>query len=176
MEKPEKSYWQAAWEFDQYTQKELEEIKERWNAYINEKYSIGYSEENTCVIYRTSKDEECFTDFGIFKPVAYMWGRKPENIRNCKITIIEDNISLAAKYRSGYDENCTDYFGWISYGDDDDKPNRIALIQPNIKMFSIQFAGAGDYEAEHGAGKIVRLKVELLDDEESTKDNSEILS
>jgi len=159
MERPEKSYYDTLFDTNMFrSPKEREAIKKQWMEYINDKYKVGYSEETTC----TALAKGGYHHFGIIPKAAYMYGDRPEDVIKCKVTIIEDNVNLKKKYQSNYDANSTDYFGWIDYDDNDDKKCGIHMIQPNIKVFSVQFAGGGDYEVSKGAGKIVRLKVEIL--------------
>lgn len=161
MEKPEIFFRDALFDTKRhYSKEEYQQIKNEWIKYIDSKYGVGYSEENTCV---KQPGGNSLHFFNIHPKFAHLYGEKPENILNCRVTIIDDHVSLRNTYETdGYDENCVDYFGWIPYDDNDDRLHRISLIQPNIKVFSIQFSGGGDFEAKEGAGKIVRLKVECL--------------
>lgn len=160
MERPEISFHDALFDTKRhYSKEEYQQIKNEWIKYIDSKYGVGYSEENTCIKYPSGS----LHFFGIHPKLAYLYGETPENILNCRVTIVDDHVSLRDFYQTdGYDENCVDYFSWIPYDDNDDRTHRISLIQPNIKLFSIQFPGGGDREAKEGAGKIVRLKVEII--------------
>ncbi|WQJ53352.1 MAG: hypothetical protein [Wendovervirus sonii] len=160
MERPEISYRTALFDvIHNYTKDDLKAFKNNWVNYIDSKYVIGYSEENTC----TSFPSGGLRHFGIHPKLANMYGEKPENILKCKVTIIEDHVCLKDLFKCPeYDENSTDYFGWIPYDNEDDHIHGISLIRSNIKTFSMQFPGGGDIEAKDKSGKIVRLKVELI--------------
>jgi len=97
MERPEQSYYNAKYDFSRFrSESELEEIRKEWIAYINSKYTVGYSEENTCVKFPRGS----FHHFGIHPKAASMYGELPENILKCKVTIIEDNVSLKDRYKN----------------------------------------------------------------------------
>lgn len=55
------------------------------------------------------------------------------------------------------------YWGWIDY-DDPDEPT---MVQPHEGMFTMQFAYGPEAEAARGRGEIVRMTVELAEDDGS---------
>ena len=48
-----------------------------------------------------------------------MFARKPEEVRNVRLTIIEEDVLVNDLMRSpNYNENQVDYFGWIQFKED----------------------------------------------------------
>jgi hypothetical protein len=102
-------------------------------------YKIGTSFEINCTKQRHIRTGETIYDsFGINKNLAYMYGRKPEDVIKVKMTIIEEDVLLKDKFNDkNYDENCTDYFGLITW--EDDNSLSIGLIYANIKLYNMCF-------------------------------------
>jgi len=121
-----------------------------------------------------------YDSFGINPLHASIWGRNPEDIVKVKCTVIEEDVIISdlMKRDSGYDENCTDYFGWIDMEKEDNYD--IAMIFANIKLYFVCFPYGPDagrfwnydvensrtYEIEHHKGDrrgmTVRLKIEEI--------------
>lgn len=102
-------------------------------------YKIGTSFEITCTKRKhISTGETVYDNFGIIENLAYMWGRKPEDIVKVRCKIIEEDVLLMNKFKDkNYDENCTDYFALITW--EDDNSLSIGLIYPNIKLYNMCF-------------------------------------
>ena len=80
-------------------------------------YKVGTSFEINCAKRQHIRAGETIYDsFGIVENLAYMWGRKPEDIVKVKCTIIEEDVLLREKFKDeNYDENYTDYFALITW-------------------------------------------------------------
>ena len=102
-------------------------------------YKVGTSFEINCAKRKHIRTGETVYDsFGIDKEHAAMYGRKPEDVVKVKCTIIEEDVRLKDKFNDkNYDENCTDYFGLITW--EDDNSLRIGLIYANIKLYNMCF-------------------------------------
>lgn len=102
-------------------------------------YKVGTSFEINCAKRQhISTGETIYDSFGIVENLAYMWGRKPEDIVKVKCTIIEEDVLLREKFKdNNYDDNSTDYFGLITW--EDDGTLKIGLIYPNIKLYNMCF-------------------------------------
>ena len=102
-------------------------------------YKVGTSFEITCTKRKhIITGETVYDSFGIIENLAYMWGRKPEDIVKVRCKIIEEDVLLMNKFKDkNYDENCTDYFALITWGDDGTL--NIGLIYPNIKLYDMCF-------------------------------------
>ena len=102
-------------------------------------YKIGTTFEITCTKRKHIHTGEIVYDsFGIVENLAYMWGRKPEDIIKVRCKIIEEDVLLMNKFKDkNYDENCTDYFALITW--EDDGTLKIGLIYPNIKLYNMCF-------------------------------------
>ena len=102
-------------------------------------YKVGTSFEINCTKRQHIRTGEIIYDsFGIVENLAYMWGRKPEDIVKVKCTIIEEDVLLREKFKDdNYDDNSTDYFGLITW--EDDGTLKIGLIYPNIKLYNMCF-------------------------------------
>lgn len=102
-------------------------------------YKIGTSFEITCTKRKhIHTGETIYDSFGIVENLAYMWGRKPEDIIKVRCKIIEEDVLLMNKFKDeNYDENCTDYFALITW--EDDGTLKIGLIYPNIKLYNMCF-------------------------------------
>ena len=102
-------------------------------------YKVGTSFEITCTKRKhISTGETVYDNFGIVENLAYMWGRKPEDIVKVRCKIIEEDVLLMNKFKDeNYDENCTDYFALITW--EDDGTLKIGLIYPNIKLYNMCF-------------------------------------
>ena len=102
-------------------------------------YKIGTSFEITCAKRKhITTGETVYDSFGIVENLAYMWGRKPEDIVKVRCKIIEEDVLLMNKFKDeNYDENCTDYFALITW--EDDGTLKIGLIYPNIKLYNMCF-------------------------------------
>lgn len=102
-------------------------------------YKVGTSFEINCTKQKHTNTEEIVYDsFGIVENLAYMWGRKSEDVIKVKMTIIEEDVLLREKFKdNNYDDNSIDYFGLITW--EDDGTLKIGLIYPNIKLYNICF-------------------------------------
>jgi len=101
-------------------------------------YRIGTTLITTCAKRLSKTGEVYYRAFGISKKHANIYGEKPENVINCKLTIIEEDVLLKDKFKDkNYDENCIDYFGVITW--EDDGSLRIGCIQHNIKLYNMCF-------------------------------------
>jgi len=102
-------------------------------------YKVGTSFEITCTKRKhINTGETVYDSFGIVENLAYMWGRKPEDIIKVRCKIIEEDVLLMNKFKDeNYDENCIDYFALITWEDDDTL--KIGLIYPNIKLYNMCF-------------------------------------
>ena len=146
-----------------------------------EDYMKGTSVETTCTkILNSNTGEPYYRDFGISHEHARIWGRKPEDVINVRLTIIEEDVIVGDLYRmdSGYDVNSTDYFGLIKFQDDGTLD--ISLIYGNIKLYFMCFPYCPDilrfwdaeisnpstHEIEHRPGDrramTVRIKIEEI--------------
>ena len=106
---------------------------------IIDDYKVGTSFEINCAKRQhISTGETIYDSFGIVENLAYMWGRKPEDIVKVKCTIIEEDVLLREKFKdNNYDDNSTDYFGLITW--EDNGTLKIGLIYPNIKLYNMCF-------------------------------------
>ena len=146
-----------------------------------EDYRKGSSFVTTCTkTLNSNTGEPYYRDFGIFREYARIWGRKPEDIIDVRLTIIEEDVIVGDLYKreSGYDVNSTDYFGLIQFQDDGSLD--ISMIYGNIKLYFMCFPYCPDtlrfwdsdmrnpmtYEIEHRSGDrramTVRLKIEEI--------------
>lgn len=143
-------------------------------------YKVGTSFEINCTKQQHIRTGETIYDsFGIVENLAYMWGRKPEDIVKVKCTIIEEDVLLREKFKDdNYDDNSTDYFGFIDGFEKNDL--KISMIWRNIKLYTICFPYGPDsqrfwehdqlnyetdeYEFRKGDRRAmtVRLKIEEL--------------
>ena len=95
-------------------------------------YHIGTTFEMTCATRHVKEGRPFYDSFGISKEHTYMFGRKPEEVRNVRLTIIEEDVLVNDLMRSpDYNENQVDYFGWIQFKEDDTLD--IRMIYGNIK-------------------------------------------
>ena len=141
-------------------------------------YRVGTVFETTCAT-KHAKDERPFYDsFGIDAEFCWTLARKPEEIRNVRCTIIEEDVLVneLMKRSSDYDTNKVDYFGWIEFQEDGTLD--IRMIYGNIKLYYMCFSSSPDigrfyskdsvvdihgnyrWHAGDRRGMTVRLKVE----------------
>lgn len=146
-----------------------------------EDYRKGTSVETTCTkILNNNTGEPYYRDFGICRDHAHIWGRKPEDVIDVRLTIIDEDVIVGdlCLIDSEYDVNSTDYFGLIRFQDDGTLD--ISLIYGNIKLYFMCFAYNPDtlrfwdeeirnpmtHEIEHRPGDrramTVRLKIEEI--------------
>jgi len=157
MEKPKLTGRQLIFEH-QLNENEIADAKSEWNAYIDDKYKVGYSEENTCYINRLNDGTVQFQGFGITASTKSFYGKFSGDIKKCRITIVEDHVNL----HDYMNRHLTEYFGWVSYKSDDNLINGIEMIQPCAEMFAMQFPAGPYRKAAAGGGKTVRLKIEII--------------
>jgi hypothetical protein len=102
-------------------------------------YKVGTQFEINCTKYmHPTYNVVVYRDFDISHKLAFMYGRKPEDIIKVNATIIEEDVHLRDKFNDkNYDENCTDYFGLITW--EDDNSLSIGLIYANIKLYNMCF-------------------------------------
>ena len=73
-------------------------------------YKVGTSFEINCAKQKHIRTGETIYDsFGINKNLAYMWGRKPEDVVKARCTIIEEDVRLRDKFNDkNYDPTFKD--------------------------------------------------------------------
>ena len=144
-------------------------------------YKVGTVFETTCAAKHGEDERPFYDSFGIDAEFCWMRARKPEEIRNVRCTIIEEDVLVneLMKRDSGYDTNKVDYFGWIEFQEDGTLD--IRMIYGNIKLYYMCFSSSpdtgrfyskdsvvdihGNYRRHAGdrRGMTVRLKVEEID-------------
>lgn len=107
-----------------------------------------------------------FRDFGIIPDLCSLWGRKPEDITNVRLTIIESDIIFSDYInQDGYDPNSEDYFTFIDVNDDGSFDLATSLTYGTANMFRICFPYGPDskrYYKGKRTGYICRFKVEQI--------------
>ena len=143
-------------------------------------YKVGTVFETTCAAKHGEDGRSFYDSFGIDAEFCWTRGRKPEEIRNVRCTIIEEDVLVNEPMKCGsdYDTNKVDYFGWIDF--QEDGTFDIRMIHGNIKLYSVCFPYSpdairfysedsvvdmhGNYKRHAGdrRGMTVRLKVEEI--------------
>ena len=101
-------------------------------------YHIGTIFETTCASRYVKEGCPFYDSFGISKEHTYMFARKPEEVRNVRLTIIEEDVLVNDLMRSpNYNENQVDYFGRIQFKEDGTLD--IRMIYGNIKLYFMCF-------------------------------------
>lgn len=144
-------------------------------------YRVGTVFETTCATKHVEDERPFYDSFGIDDEFCWTRARKPEEIRNVKCTIIEEDVLVneLIKRDSDYDTNKVDYFGWVEF--QEDRTFDIRMIYGNIKLYSMCFPSSPDtyrfysedsvvdihgnyrWHAGDRRGMTVRLKVEEID-------------
>ncbi len=69
-------------------------------------YHIGTTFETTCASRYVKEERPFYDSFGISREHTYMFGRKPEEVCNVRLTIIEEDVLVNDLMRSpDYNEN-----------------------------------------------------------------------
>ena len=101
-------------------------------------YKAGTTFVTQCASRHTHDGRPIYDSFDINPNYAYMWGRKPEEIRTVRGTIIQEDVLVNDLMVSkDYDQNQIDYFGWIEFLEDGTYD--IRMIYPNIKLYFVCF-------------------------------------
>lgn len=87
-----------------------------------------------------------FTDFGIHKDHAHIWGAKSEDVLEVKMCISEN--------QSPPDWNAQEYWGWYDF-----ELKEFSLIFPNYKLLFVCFPYGIKSAEDCGKGKAYRLKI-----------------
>ena len=107
-------------------------------------YKVGTVFETTCAAKHGEDGRPFYDSFGIDAEFCWMRARKPEEIRNVRCTIIEEDVLVneLMKRGSDYDTNKVDYFGWIDFQEDGTLD--IRMIYGNIKLYYMCFSSSPD--------------------------------
>lgn len=150
-------------------------------------YRVGTTFITQCATrYKNDRGEPLYDSFDINPNYAYMWGRKPDEIRTVRGTIVEEDVLVneLMSADSNYDCEQTDYFGWIEFLDDGTYDLR--MVYPNVKLYFMCFPYTPDvkrFRTEDNidvdgnvrwrkgdrVGMSVRLKIEEIQIDNETK-------
>ena len=97
----------------------------------------------TCV---KSDYGDFFTDFGIHKDHAHIWGVKGEDVLEVKMRVSEN--------QSPPDWNAQEYWGWYDF-----ELKEFSLIFPNYKLLFVCFPYGIKSAEDCGKGKAYRLEI-----------------
>jgi hypothetical protein len=104
-------------------------------------YKVGTQFEINCTKYmHPTYNVVVYRDFDISHKLAFMYGRKPEDIIKVNATIIEEDVLVSEliKYGSTYDSKKIDYVGYVDF-DNDDGVLKIHMIYSNVSLYNMCF-------------------------------------
>lgn len=129
-------------------------------------YRTGTSFEITCTRHSDSESGETFySDFGIFPNMAFMWGRKKEDVMTVRATVIEEDVKIISLLKDKTYKKGIDYFGRVEFGNEDGSLT-IDMIYPGINQYYVCFPYGPDFgllwdnDVFDRAGKLIHRKGE----------------